>query len=97
MLVRHAPLPLYQILLMDIFMPPIATGLWWFMSKRLQKQPRNDRRSCGCRLDQVPRLVHSCGAVSLLFCIDDLRVLDQPLQGPRQPLIGISVGPAFMN
>jgi hypothetical protein len=37
-LLRHAPLPLYQALLLDIFAPPIMTGLWWLMSKGKQAE-----------------------------------------------------------
>jgi hypothetical protein len=36
MLLRHAPLPLYQMLLIDIFAPPIGTGIWWLMVRGLR-------------------------------------------------------------
>ena len=32
---RHAGLPLYQQVLVLIFMPPIVTGIWWLMSTGL--------------------------------------------------------------
>jgi hypothetical protein len=38
MLHRHAPLPFYQMLLLDIFGPPVMTGIWWLMSKGKQSE-----------------------------------------------------------
>jgi len=35
MLVRHAGLPLYEQILVLIFLPPIITGIWWLMSRGL--------------------------------------------------------------
>jgi hypothetical protein len=32
---RHAGLPMYQQVLVLIFMPPIVTGIWWLMSRGL--------------------------------------------------------------
>lgn len=32
---RHPGLPLYQQVLVVIFMPPIVTGVWWLMSRGL--------------------------------------------------------------
>jgi hypothetical protein len=36
MLLRHAPLPLPEMLLIDLVAPPIGVGIWWLMSKGLQ-------------------------------------------------------------
>ena len=36
MLIRHAPVPLYEMLIGDLIGPPILTGIWWLMSKGLQ-------------------------------------------------------------
>lgn len=36
MILRHAPVPLSEMLLLDIFAPPIGVSIWWLMSKGLQ-------------------------------------------------------------
>jgi hypothetical protein len=38
MLLRHAPVPLYQALLIDVFVPPVITGIWWLMCKGKQSE-----------------------------------------------------------
>lgn len=36
LLLRHAPPPLYEGVLLVLFMPPVITGIWWLRSKGLQ-------------------------------------------------------------
>lgn len=30
---RHGALPLYEQILLDVFVPPIGTAVWWLMSR----------------------------------------------------------------